>query len=198
MTPCRNDLLKVCWRSTVVLAQTHVAISTNSLCLSATGSMWFSPSDTKLTRMTFSLGESLGSAGFFALPWPVLWIYQPGYAVHLAHDAMRHESLLKARRAAHPSGQVDQCEKPSCAGENGSPLDRHATQVRHIAQLQSGFLQGLDLLLKGSHQLIGPCSCLRIICQTNTIGCHYTQPPWKRDGGWDGCEMNILAFSGQK
>lgn len=55
----------------------------------------------------------------------MLWIYQPGCAVHLAHDAVRHESLLKARRAAHPSGQVDQCEKPSCAGENGSPLDRH-------------------------------------------------------------------------
>lgn len=43
-----------------------------------------------LNPMTFSWGESLGLAGFVALPWPVPWIYQPGYTIHLAHDAVWH------------------------------------------------------------------------------------------------------------
>lgn len=40
------------------------------ICLSAAGSAWFSPSDTKLTRMTFTWGESVGRQDLLLCPGP--------------------------------------------------------------------------------------------------------------------------------
>lgn len=169
------------------------------ICLSAAGSTWFSPSDTKLARMTFSWGEFwVGRICCFALAsamdLPAWMCCTPFTWCRATWELTESTSSSTSFRASWSVWKAVMCWCKWLALGQAC----YSGQTHHAAAVW--ILAGPGFAAEGSHQLIGPCSSLRIICQTNIISCNYTQPPWKKDGGWGGCGcgMNILEFSGQK